>query len=114
MEEPHMSSLTSKALFEGEPAICDLTKQDQGLTPPQEMAFELGLRSLATFPLKVNGKVRGVINIYSGNPNFFDNEELHLLEKFAMDISFAIEVSEKEAQRLRKEKALLKLHTVGS
>jgi PAS domain S-box-containing protein len=114
MEESHMSFLTSKALFEGEPAICDLTKQDQGLTPAQEMTFELGLRSLATFPLKVNGKVRGVINIYSGNPNFFDNEELHLLEKFAMDISFAIEVSEKEAQRLRKEKALLKLHTVGS
>lgn len=113
MEELQVNSPIDKALRKGEHVICDLTEQDQGLAPHQVMAYELGLRSLVTFPLKVNGKIYGAINIYSDNPNFTDKEELCLLDELAMDISFAMEVSEKKAESLRAEKALLKLHAVG-
>ena len=40
----------------------------------------------AGFPLKVDGEVVGVLNLYATEPAFFEGEELKLLDEMAMDV----------------------------
>ncbi len=72
----------------------------------REEALQRGYRSSASFPLKVSGKVKGVFTLYSGKTGFFNEEEMILLDELAMDIGFALEVSEGEAKRRQAEQEL--------
>jgi PAS domain S-box-containing protein len=94
------------ALREEQHTICNIIGQDEELAPCQKIALELGLRSSASFPLIVSGKILGAFNLYAGEPDFFDEEELKLLDELAMDISFAMEFAEKETGRKLAEEAL--------
>ncbi len=69
-------------------------------------ALQRGYRSSASFPLKVEGKVIGVLCLYSGQVGFFDEEELRLLDELAQDIGFALEVSAGELKRRQAEQEL--------
>ncbi len=69
-------------------------------------ALKRGYRSSACFPLRVEGRVRGVFSLYAGKAAFFDEEELRLLDELAQDIGFALEVSEGEAKRRQAEQEL--------
>jgi PAS domain S-box-containing protein len=95
------------ALREVEHVICNVIGQDKALAPCQEIALGLGFRSSASFPLRVSGRIRGTANFYAGEEDFFDEEECNLLDELATDISFAMEVAEKEAERKRVEEALI-------
>jgi len=69
-------------------------------------ALQRGYRSSASFPLKVEGKVVGILSLYSGQAGFFDEEELRLLDELAQDIGFALEVSAGELKRRQAEQEL--------
>lgn len=62
-----------------------------------------GAGSSIALPLVAAGVVRGLIQLYAEEVNFFDDAELRLMSEMAMDVSFAIEVSEQETQRLEAE-----------
>jgi PAS domain S-box-containing protein len=94
------------ALRKGELVVCNMIGQDEPIAPCQKAALELGLRSSASFPLRVSGRIRGTFCLYADEPDFFDEEERKLLDELAMDISFAMEFSEKEAERKHTEEAL--------
>lgn len=49
------------------------------------------INSTIVFPITVNKKTIGVIGFFSTSINFFDKEEINLLEEAAGDISFALE-----------------------
>ncbi|MHB1688884.1 MAG: PAS domain S-box protein [Ignavibacteriaceae bacterium] len=68
--------------------------------------LRLGCHSAAVFPLTVHGEIRGVFGLSSSETDFFDEDEIKLLDELAMDISFAMEVAEKEQKRLQAEEAL--------
>ena len=53
------------------------------MAPCQKIAFELGFRSSASFPLKVSDILRGALTFYSDEPEFFDEAELKLLDELA-------------------------------
>lgn len=57
-----------------------------------------GLRSVAAFPLKFDGRVTGIMTFYTGEPDFFDDEEVKLLEELAADTSLGLSYIEKEEQ----------------
>lgn len=59
-------------------------------------ALERGYQSLAAFPLTVQGKAVGLLALYSAEARFFDRDEMRLLKELSGDISFALEVIEKE------------------
>jgi PAS domain S-box-containing protein len=61
--------------------------------------------SIGVFPLINSGKVIGTFNLYSGETDFFDPQEIHLLDELAMDVSYAIEIFEREENRLKAKKA---------
>ena len=94
------------ALREKRHGICNAIPNDAHMAPCQKIASELGFRSSASFPLIVSEKNRGTFNLYAGEPDFFDEEELKLLDELAMDISFAMEFAQKEAERRQAEEAV--------
>jgi len=92
--------------LKGTRVVCNVISRDMSFTPCREVAYKLGFRSSAAFPLKLKGQVRGTFNLYAAEPDFFDDEELKLLDELAMDISYAMEFAEKEAQRIQSEEVL--------
>lgn len=59
-------------------------------------AVALGYRSVMVLPLTVNGRVAGLFGMMSKEVNFFTGDEVRLLEEMAGNVSFALEVMEKE------------------
>jgi PAS domain S-box-containing protein len=85
--------------------ICKIIENKE-MAPCQKIAFGLGFRSSASFPLKVSDILKGALTLYSDESDFFDEAELKLLDELALDISFAMEYAEKEAERKRVEQSL--------
>ncbi len=94
------------ALNTGNHVIANDIEHDLRMIPWCEDALKLGYRATAVFPLKVANEVRGIFTLYAGTTEFFDDEELKLLDEMAADISFAMEFAEHEVQRLQAETAL--------
>ncbi|UKL14514.1 hybrid sensor histidine kinase/response regulator [Dissulfurimicrobium hydrothermale] len=97
---------TGRALRAGAHVVCNDIKNDPRMGPWREDAIRIGYRSSAALPLNVAGRLKGVLNLYSDKTGFFDEEEVKLLDELAMDISFAMEVAEKETERRKAEDAL--------
>ena len=93
------------ALRQGKHSICKIIENKE-MAPCQKIAYDLGFRSSASFPLKVSDIPKGALTFYSDEPDFFDEAELKLLDELALDISFAMEYAEKEAERKRAEEKL--------
>ena len=85
--------------------VNDIVK-DLRMGPWRDAAQRLGYRASAIFPLMVAGKVYGALNLYAPELNFFDADELKLLDEIATDIAFAIEFIEQDAQRRLAEEKL--------
>jgi PAS domain S-box-containing protein len=67
--------------------------------PLAALAAAHGYRSVASFPLRSAGVVRGVLVLGAADPAWFDADEVKLLEELAMDVGFAMDVSRSEAER---------------
>jgi PAS domain S-box-containing protein len=99
---------SGRAIREGRHVVCNRIETDPCMMPWHEEALKRGYRSSGTFPLRVRGEVVGVLKIYSEEEGFFDDEEVHLLEEVADDISFALEALERDAQRKALEDDLIR------
>ncbi|MEO5823846.1 MAG: PAS domain-containing protein, partial [Vicinamibacteraceae bacterium] len=78
----------------------------QACPPLAALAAEYGYQAVACFPLRSNDIVRGVLVLSSPDPALFDADEVRLLEEMAMDVGFAMEVSQAEAERAQSATAL--------
>jgi PAS domain S-box-containing protein len=72
----------------------------------REQMLALSYHSMAAFPLRIDDRTIGVINFYSNEREFFNDEEAVLLEELAMDISYALRSLDIEKQRIMAEKEL--------
>lgn len=59
-------------------------------------AIELGAKSVISLPLVVEGEIFGVLTVYAPDRNFFDDEEVKLLDELAVDVSFGLTFIAKE------------------
>lgn len=59
------------------------------------------LRSWAVIPIRQGGVAVGAIHVYAATEDFFEEQEIRLLEEAAMDIAFALENLDREADRQR-------------
>jgi PAS domain S-box-containing protein len=105
-DPPGGCSFTWRPLHTGQREICNDIANDPQTALWRGSALERNYRSMAAFPLKVGRLVIGTFNLYSGEENFFDAEEMRLLEELSMDISFALEVYDRDLQRQRAEEDL--------
>ena len=66
------------------------------------------INSVMILPLKKGGKIIGTFNLYSSEIGFFDKEEIVLLTETVGDISFALDLFEKEKKQKTTEELILK------
>jgi len=105
-DAPESRGPTGTAVREGKYDICNDIANDPRMSPWREEALRRNYRSSGSFPLRVGSKVIGALTMYAGEPSFFTDEEISLLESLAHDVSFAMESMEREAKRRQAEEAL--------
>ena len=99
-------AFTSHALQTGQHGVCNDIACDPRTASWREPLLQRGYRSMASLPVKAGDTVIGTFNLYAGEPDFFDEDELRLLDQLATDISFALEVARQEAERRKAEDEL--------
>jgi PAS domain S-box-containing protein len=102
-DSPSGHGPTATALRKGVHVVVNDIENEASMAAWRTEALQRGYRASAAFPLIVAGEARGTLNLYAGEPNFFDQEELKLLDEMAADIAFALEFIEQENQRQQAE-----------
>ena len=67
-----------------------------------------GIYSAASIAIKQNNEVIGALTLYAGEKNFFDSHQIELLQQMGADVSFALNIIDREARRCEAERALQK------
>jgi PAS domain S-box-containing protein len=89
----------------GKHSTCD-DIEHQLFRPWRSDALRQGFKSVAAFPLRCEGLMVGVFCLYAGELAFFDDDEIHVLDEMAMDISYALEVNLHEEDRRKADEEL--------
>jgi PAS domain S-box-containing protein len=97
---------TGVAMREGRSTVVKDLSQDPSMRPWRGPAGERQFRSCAAFPIKVYAEPRAVLSVYSSQADFFDTDELQLLERLALQVGMALEAMEADAARSRAETEL--------
>jgi len=79
--------------------VCNDIAHGLKLPTWEAYAASRNLSSLMILPIRKSGRIIGMFSIYSAQLNFFDRQQIELLEEVAKDISFAMDIFEKEIQR---------------
>ncbi|MCW3070974.1 MAG: domain S-box-containing protein [Bacteroidetes bacterium] len=95
-----------QVLLTGISYISNDIENDPALEAWKHHARDRGIRSLAILPLKKGGEITATFHLYSSIHHFFDSEETTLLEEAAGDVSFAMDIFEKEKERIAIEKKI--------
>jgi PAS domain S-box-containing protein len=99
---------TGRVIGENKYFICNDIMLDPLMHHWQKITSICGYFSLASFPLYVREHVIGTFNIFAGEPDFFNHEEIKLLSEMVTDICFALEIFEQEKQKKQAEEELWK------
>ncbi|MEO8394150.1 MAG: PAS domain S-box protein, partial [Chloroflexota bacterium] len=87
--ELHGRSAAARTLRAGVHVVCSDIAHDSRTTRWRADALRMGYHASAAFPLQVAGEVRGTLNLYTSDTEFFDDAELRLLDEMAGDLSLA-------------------------
>ncbi len=87
--------LVGMALRNAKPAIWNDVRHEPGVRN-REHFLAHGVAAVGTFPLMVEAQPIGVFSLHAGEPGFFDQEEIALLEELASNVSFALELMAKQ------------------
>ncbi|MBE8539397.1 PAS domain S-box protein [Geoglobus acetivorans] len=96
-EEPEKQRNSLTGSEDTEPSA-DLSADDD-CSPCIKMAEREGFASSIALPLKYDGDIYGVLNIYAPESDVFDDQEVDLLTKLAENISYAISKIRTEAEK---------------
>ncbi|WP_162495550.1 sensor histidine kinase [Confluentibacter flavum] len=103
----HIEGLTDKILHGSEYyAIPNIQAED--IIRWQDYAAARGFISAVSLPIKKSGKVIGTFDMYSSETNLFNDEEIKMLREVAEDISFGVDLFEKEKIHQDTEMLVLK------
>ncbi|MBI3919050.1 MAG: GAF domain-containing protein [Betaproteobacteria bacterium] len=99
-----------RAIRERRPVINNNIAASGSGGPRREEILKLGFQSIIALPLFEDQTVIGTLTMYARESDFFDQEELKLLEELAGDISFAVETIAKQ----QKFEKLSRIRAVSS
>ncbi len=102
-DEPLGRGPTGRAVREARTVTSGDIATDPAMAPWRGIALARGFRSNAALPLSMHQRVVGVFSLQAADPQFFDPQELRLLDDVAADLSYALEGLEREAERRRIE-----------
>jgi diguanylate cyclase (GGDEF)-like protein/PAS domain S-box-containing protein len=104
-------ALAEYALRSGVNVICNDVLAEPRNKPWRDTLTAAGMRSFATLLLRRQGRVSGTLHLYAAQTAFFDEELTGLLDKLALNISFALDNFQREAARRDAESALRESET---
>ncbi|AZH24030.1 GAF domain-containing protein [Haloplanus aerogenes] len=93
-----------RAIRTGELQVAQRIRDDPTFEPWHEVADRYGYESVAVVPLSYGGGQTGMLAIYAGHPDAFDEIELSVLEELGETISRALQAAEIR-QRLESRQA---------
>jgi PAS domain S-box-containing protein len=97
---------TGTAIRTGKPSICRNMLTDPQFQPWREEAVKRGYASSLVVPVFYGEKVFGAINIYSGEPDPFTENEVKLFSELAADVAHGISVIRSRKAREKAEETL--------
>ncbi len=80
----------------GKSYFCNDIQSEHNMASWQKQAKKSDYRSNICIPVFKSGKIVYTFSLYSDEVNFFDNEEVKLLDEVTADISYAIEAIERD------------------
>lgn len=107
LNKPEGLGPTGTAIRNNNYIICNDIAIDPFMTPWKEDAKKHDYRSAIALPIRLYGKPIGAFTIYSDQPNYFNDDEVKLLEEVSFDISYAIDAIETNNEHQKTEKALI-------
>lgn len=108
--EPTGQGPTGTAMREDHPFWCQDFMNDPATALWHERAALFGWHASASIPLHKNGVVIGAFTLYASEVNAFDEAARNLLLEMAVDIDYALNNFEHEAQRKQSESLLAASH----
>ncbi len=81
---------SGRAVRTGLPQVTERTADDAGFEPWAARAARHGFKSSVAVPMKIDGKVAAVLNIYSSEDGAFGKDELALITEFADNLALAV------------------------
>lgn len=107
-EDPGKNGPAATAFKEKRHIVCNDIQHDPLIAPWRDAALERGYYSSIGLPIFKLGEVVGVLSLYSSVTHYFDEAEIFLLRETADNISFSMDVFEKEKQRKMAEEAVIR------
>lgn len=107
--DPAVRGPITTALQENRPFWCQDFARDPATAHWHERGALFGWGALASIPLSCRNAVVGVLALYAGEANAFDEPARNLLTEMGIDISFALNRFADEAERKKMEKSLIQL-----
>jgi len=99
------------ALGEERIYVCNDVQADAALDPIRDSLREAGMQSAAACPLYMGQHAVGVLTLFAGEKDYFDETLRSLVAEMATDVSFAMENYEKDEVRRQTEEELRRLNS---
>jgi diguanylate cyclase (GGDEF)-like protein/PAS domain S-box-containing protein len=100
-QRPESRGPTGTAMREDRHVVEPAILTDPQMSPWHAAARAAGLRSSASFPIHRGGEVAASLNVYASEPDFFTPDLIHLLDEMVLDIAFALDNHDREAEHRR-------------
>jgi len=97
---------TGTAIKTRQPDMIKNIPENPRAIPWREEALKRGYRSSAAIPLIHGDKIYGALNVYSSQPEGFNDAEVELLVEVSGDLGFALKAIERQEARQRAEEKL--------
>lgn len=97
---------TGRAIKTRKPAVVRNIAEDPSYEPWRSEAKKRGYASAAAVPIIYENRSFGVLNIYSGHPDAFHEEEIELLEMLATSLAYGLYSLDTEEKRREIARAL--------
>jgi PAS domain S-box-containing protein len=107
-DDRERNSPMGEAVAENHMVICNSIETEPRFAPWRDKALRNGLRSSVYIPIRMDGKAIGMFVLYSSECNYFDEEELALMEKIVEYISQAVTYIRGEQRRQAVEQELVR------
>jgi len=103
LEKSKTKSPSPVSFLTGEKYVCNDIEKDELMKDWSKEAAIRGYKSMISLPLKRGDICLGIFNLYSDQKNFFNSEEIKLLEEVMADINYSLVNFETQLQH---EKAI--------
>lgn len=92
---------SAEAVLRGDHVVCNDIEHQPMSADRREQALSCGFRAGAAFPIRRGGQVVGSLALFATEPGFFDEQLVRLLYEMAVDVSYALDRFDLEAERQR-------------